>query len=175
MEQPITANFSSELCCSEDPYAELFSRFSNDRRHLIGILQAVQGKFGYVPEEGIKRISARLKISENEIFGVASFYRQFKFVELGKCVAKVCMGTACHVRGAPNVLAGFTRRLRIQPDQTTEDKMFSLETVNCVGACALGPVVVFDGQYHGQVLVKDVEEMIEKFVSQNRQEGSSES
>jgi NADH:ubiquinone oxidoreductase subunit E len=173
MEQRTALNVTRQSCCSDDLYAEIFSGFLDDRRHLIAILQGVQGKFGYIPEEAIKRISTRLKISENEIFGVASFYRQFKFVESGKCVVKVCMGTACHVRGAPNILAGFTRKLRIQPDQTTEDKLFSLETVNCVGACALGPVVVFGGEYHGQVLVKDVEEMVEKFFSQNEQEGST--
>lgn len=173
MEQCAAMKLTGESHCSDDLYAEIFSGFEADRHHLIGILQGVQEKFGYLPEEAIKRISTRLKISENEIFGVASFYRQFKFVESGKCVVKVCMGTACHVRGAPNILAGFTRKLRIQPDQTTDDKLFSLETVNCVGACALGPVVVFGGEYHGQVLVKDVDEMIEKFFSQNGQEGGT--
>ncbi|MCX5860942.1 MAG: NAD(P)H-dependent oxidoreductase subunit E [Desulfomonile sp.] len=172
MEQGTEMNSCGESYHPEAPYTEILSGFGGDRRHLIGILQGVQEKLGYIPEEAFKVISNRLKISENEIFGVASFYRQFKFVESGKCVVKVCMGTACHVRGAPNILAGFTRKLHIQPDQTTEDKLFSLETVNCVGACALGPVVVFGGVYRGQVLVKDVEELIEKFRSQYGQEGS---
>ncbi|MFC2136081.1 NAD(P)H-dependent oxidoreductase subunit E [Bacteroidota bacterium] len=104
-----------------------------------------------------------LKITENQVFGVASFYSQFKFVEPGKCTVKVCMGTACHVRGSQNILDELKRWLKIGPEETTEDKMFTLETVNCVGACALGPIAIFAEDYHGNLKIKKVEELIQKY------------
>ena len=132
---------------------------------LIPLLQRTQEKFGYLPEEAIRNIAHDLRISENQIFGVASFYAQFKFVEPGKCTIKVCMGTACHVRGSVNILDEFRRRLGIDPEQTTPDKLFTLETVNCLGACALGPIVVFDNNYRGQMQIKAVEELVEGYRS----------
>lgn len=115
-------------------------------------------------------MSRFLRISENQIFGVASFYSQFKFVEPGKCTIKVCMGTACHVRGSQNILDEFKRWLHIEPGETTDDKLFTLETVNCLGACALGPIVVFEGDYYGQMRIKKVEELIQKYRSENARE-----
>ncbi len=132
---------------------------------LIPLLQKTQEELGFVSAEALEQISRLLRISENEIFGVASFYSQFKFVEPGKYTVKVCMGTACHVRGAPNILDEFRRRLGIEPGFTSDDKVFTLETVNCVGACALGPIVVCDNKYHGQMQIKGVEELVEAYRS----------
>ena len=149
----------------------ILSQFGNDKRNLLPILQQVQDELGYISEKAVEDISRCLRISENEIFGVASFYKHFKFAETGKCTVKVCMGTACHVRGALNILDEFKRKLGIEPGQTTSDRLFSLETVNCLGACALGPIAVLDGDYHGQMKVKAVEPLIKKVKSENLEEG----
>jgi len=152
-------------------YAELLSEFPNQVKHLLPMLQLVQEELGYIPREALKEISKFLKISENEIYGVASFYKHFKFVETGKCTVKVCMGTACHVRGSLNILDEFRRKLGIEPDETTQDRLFTLERVNCLGACALGPIVVCDTDYHGQMKINAVAELIEKVRSENITEG----
>ncbi len=149
----------------------ILSQFGNNKRNLLPILQQIQDELGYISEKAVEDISKFLKISENEIFGVASFYKHFKFAEMGKCSVKVCMGTACHVRGSLNILDEFKRRLKIEPGQTTPDKLFSLETVNCLGACALGPIAVLDGDYHGQLKVKAIEQLIEKVRSDHLEEG----
>jgi NADH-quinone oxidoreductase subunit E len=154
-------------------YIEILTEFQGEEGDLIPLLQRVQEKFGYIPEEAIKQMSRFLRISENQIFGVASFYSQFKFVEPGKCTIKVCMGTACHVRGSQNILDEFRRWLHIEPGETTDDKLFTLETVNCLGACALGPIVVFDADYHGQMRIKKVEELIQKYRSENERESDT--
>ena len=154
-------------------YIEILTEFQGEEGDLIPLLQRVQEKFGFIPEEAIKQMSRFLRISENQIFGVASFYSQFRFVEPGKCTIKVCMGTACHVRGSQNILDEFRRWLHIEPGETTDDKLFTLETVNCLGACALGPIVVFDADYHGQMRIKKVEELIQKYRSENERESDA--
>jgi NADH-quinone oxidoreductase subunit E len=152
---------------------DIFSGLKGEEGDLIPLLQRIQEKFRYIPEEAIKQMSRFLRISENQIFGVASFYSQFKFVEPGKCTIKVCMGTACHVRGSQSVLEEFKRWLHIEPGQTTDDKLFTLETVNCLGACALGPIVVFDRDYHGLMKIKEVEGLIQKYRSENETESGA--
>jgi len=151
---------------TNNEFQSIFQEFKGEQGDLISILHKVQSKFGYISKDAVKNISQFLKISENQIYGVASFYTQFRFVEQGKCIIKICMGTACHVRGAQNILEEFKRWLNIEPGETTEDKMFTLETVNCVGACALGPIVIFDNDYHGQMKIKGVEELIQKYRSE---------
>ena len=151
-------------------YIDIFSGFKGEEGDLIPLLQVIQEKFGYISEEAIINISIFLKISENQIFGVASFYSQFKFIEPGKYTLKICMGTACHVRGSQNILDEFKRRLCIEAEETTEDKLYTLETVNCVGACALGPIVIFDGDYHGQMKIKKVKELLEKYRTKNEKD-----
>jgi NADH:ubiquinone oxidoreductase subunit E len=153
--------------------SNIFDGFEGNLGELIPILQKVQEKLGYISEEAVEQVSRFLKISPNQIFGVASFYKQFKFVESGKYTIKVCMGTACHVRGAVSILDEFQRKLGIGPDETTADKLFTLETVNCLGACALGPIVVFGEDYHGQMKMKAVEELIEKARSENKEEAGA--
>ncbi|HEX7401735.1 MAG TPA: NAD(P)H-dependent oxidoreductase subunit E [candidate division Zixibacteria bacterium] len=152
---------------------DIFSGLKGEEGDLIPILQRIQEKFRYIPHEAIKQMSRFLRISENQIFGVASFYSQFKFVEPGKCTIKVCMGTACHVRGSQSILDEFKRWLHIEPGQTTDDKLFTLETVNCLGACALGPIVVFDRDYHGLMKIKEVEGLIQKYRSENETESDA--
>ncbi len=153
-------------------YQEIFQKFRGNQGDLISILHQVQSNFGYVSQDAVQNISSFLKISENQIYGVASFYSQFRFVEQGKCIIKICMGTACHVRGSKNILEEFKRWLNIEEGETTEDKMFTLETVNCVGACALGPIAIFDNDYHGQLKIKTVEELIQKYQTEIESEES---
>lgn len=140
----------------------------SDQKELIHMLHKVQRENGYIPPESISKVSQQLKISESEIFGVLTFYKAFTLEPRGKHLITICMGTACHVRGAPVILDEFRRRLGIEPGETTEDKSFTLETVNCVGACALGPIIISDGTYHGQMKTKDVKEIIEEFKKEKK-------
>jgi NADH:ubiquinone oxidoreductase subunit E len=135
--------------------------FVNDQRELIHILHEVQKRYGYIPPQAISQISRKLRISESEIFGVLTFYKAFTLHPRGEHLITICMGTACHVRGAPMILDEFKRKLGLEPGETTGDNQFTLETVNCVGACALGPIAIADGDYHGQMKTRDVDKIIE--------------
>ena len=115
---------------------------------IMEVLQDVQASYGYLPEEVLRQVSASFDVPLIEVFRLASFYKAFSLTPRGRHLVTVCTGTACHVRGAPKILDEITAQLAIQPGETTEDRAFTLETVNCLGACALGPVVVLDGQYH---------------------------
>ncbi|MFQ6038691.1 MAG: NAD(P)H-dependent oxidoreductase subunit E [Candidatus Aminicenantales bacterium] len=130
---------------------KILKEFGPDQKELIHILHRVQEAYGYISAEAIAAISRYLKISENEIYGVLTFYKAFSLEPRGKHVLTVCMGTACHVRGAPRLVDDACRELGIQVGQTTPDGNITLETVNCLGCCAIGPVVVVDGTYHSYV------------------------
>jgi NADH-quinone oxidoreductase subunit E len=138
------------------------------QQDLIHILHDVQEENGYVSPEAITHIADKLRISESEIYGVLTFYKAFSLEPKGKHQVTICMGTACHVRGAPAVLDEFERRLGILSGETSEDREFTLETVNCVGACALGPIAITNGDYQGQLKTKDVEKLIAKIKSEKK-------
>jgi NADH:ubiquinone oxidoreductase subunit E len=133
------------------------------RRYLIQILQTVNGTYNYLPEQALQRISHRLNVPFAEVYGTASFYKNFSLEPRGEHIINVCMGTACHVRGAARILDEIKRILSIEPGMTTEDNLFTLETVNCLGACALGPIVVVDGQYHGNMVISEVPKLIDTY------------
>ncbi|MCD6516155.1 MAG: NAD(P)H-dependent oxidoreductase subunit E [Candidatus Aminicenantes bacterium] len=139
----------------------ILKKFKPEKKELIHILHSVQEAQGYISPEAISEISKYLNTSEGEVYGVLTFYNAFTLEPKGKHTITVCMGTACHVRGAASVLDEFSRRLNILPGRTTEDKYFTLETVNCVGACALGPIAITDGHYHGHVSTRDVKKIID--------------
>ncbi|MBN1655807.1 MAG: NADH-quinone oxidoreductase subunit NuoE [Deltaproteobacteria bacterium] len=124
---------------------------TNNREQLIPLLQQVQRREGYVSHEAATRIADQLKIAESEVFGVASFYAQFKFYPPGKNAVRVCLGTACHVRGGQVLLSALERDLGIGPGQTTKDRQFDLDRVACLGCCALAPVVTVNDEILGQV------------------------
>ena len=130
---------------------------------IIQILQDIQVEFNYLPKETLEYISQRLKMPMSKIYSIATFYAGFSLNPRGKHLCTVCMGTACHVRGAANVLDRIEERLGIKSGATTPDKLFTLETVNCLGACALAPIVVIDGEYHGQTTVNKVDVVINKY------------
>jgi NADH:ubiquinone oxidoreductase subunit E len=115
---------------------------------IMEVLHDIQGQCGYLPEEALRQVSASLDVPLIEVFRLANFYKAFSLKPRGRHLLTVCAGTACHVRGAPKLLDEVTSQLEVQPGDTTEDGAFTLETVNCLGACALGPVVVVDGTYH---------------------------
>lgn len=138
----------------------ILEKFPASQKELIHALHVVQAEFGYIPPEAISAISKHLKVSESEIYGVLTFYKAFSLTPRGKHVVTICMGTACHVRGAPRILEEFSRQLDVQPGETSEDRSFTLETVNCVGACALGPIAIADGEYHGQLKSSAIERII---------------
>lgn len=144
------------------------NEFDKNQKELIHVLHKIQAQYGYIPADMVSQISRHLKISESEIFGVLTFYKVFTLEPRGKHLITICMGTACHVRGAPAILDEFERKLNIKAGETSEDKMFTLETVNCVGACALGPIIIADGEYHGQMKTREVDKIIEKIKKEKR-------
>jgi len=150
---------------------KIFEEFSHDQKGLIHILHRVQAECGYIPPQAISKISKHLRISEGEIYGVLTFYKAFTLKPRGKHTVTVCTGTACHVRGAPMIVDELKRKLSVEVEGTTEDNLFTLETVNCLGACALGPIVVVDGEYHGQMKISEVDKLIEKYKPEKKSEG----
>ena len=131
--------------------SEILSHYTGQRSELIPILQEAQERFRYLPEEVMKDIARFLRLSEGTVFGVATFYAQFKFSPTGRKVVRVCRGTACHVRGAPRILDETEKRLGIRPGETTTNLEYSLETIACFGSCALAPVVVVDDDVYGRM------------------------
>lgn len=127
------------------------------RKDLISALQDLQLKYNYLPQDAVIQLAKDLDIPLIDVYGVATFYRAFSLEPRGKHIITVCLGTACHVRGAPRIVEEFERRLSIKSGQTTDDNLFTLETVNCVGACALGPIAIIDGEYYGHMTLKKVE------------------
>jgi NADH-quinone oxidoreductase subunit E len=133
------------------------------KESLIPVLQKVQGELGYLPEESVSEIAHFLGLSSSEIFGVASFYAQFRFERPGEHTIKVCQGTACHVRGAKRILEAVTQELGVEAGGTTEDYKFSLEQVACFGCCALAPVLVIDGQVYGRMTTSKARQVLENY------------
>ena len=134
-----------------DQLLPILTRYRGQRGATIPVLQKVQEELGYLPEEAISEIANFLGLTKNEVYGVASFYAQFRFERQGEHVIKVCQGTACHVRGGRRILDLVENELGIHPGETTEDYRFSLERVACFGACALAPVMVIDKTVYGQM------------------------
>ena len=126
----------------------IIDRHGRERASLIAILQDIQDEFNWVCEEHLRHVAGELELPITQVFGVASFYRSLSLKPRGKSIVKVCMGTACHVRGAQLITDEIGRQLDLGPGETTEDLSHTLEVVNCVGACGMAPVVVVDGIYH---------------------------
>lgn len=121
------------------------------RDALIPVLQDIQEAFGYLPRESIETISEKMKIPASKIYGVASFYNQFRFHPIGTYHILICRGTACHVKGSLNVLQALEKELKIKAGQTTRDNLFTLNTVACIGACGLAPVISINGEFHAAI------------------------
>ncbi len=133
---------------------------------LISILEEIQGRYRYLPQGAMILVSERLGVPLSQVYSVATFYHAFSLVPRGKHTICVCTGTACHVRGAVQVLNRLETGLGVRPGETTRDRHFTLETVNCLGCCALGPVVVLDDEYEGQMTTKKVDKLLKRAMRQ---------
>lgn len=153
---------------------EIINNYGNKRSALIAILQDIQDRFHYLPEMALCEVAKGLNIPLSEVYSVATFFRAFSLVPRGKHTCTVCMGTACHVRGAPKILDEFERRLGIKAGETTEDRQFSLESVNCLGCCAIGPVVVIDKDYYGQMNTNRVAKLIKQYQTKSTKKEANE-
>jgi NADH-quinone oxidoreductase subunit E len=143
--------------------ANILARHRPSRGSLIPILQDIQEKFGYLSEEAVGELERLMGVSANEIYGVATFYAQFRFRPPGQHTIRVCQGTACHVRGGYLILQEFQRHLGIKAGQTTADGKFDLERVACLGCCALAPVVAVDGKVRAAVTVKKIPSILSQY------------
>tara|TARA_B100000315_G_scaffold188700_1_gene178423 strand:+ start:1768 stop:2202 length:435 start_codon:yes stop_codon:yes gene_type:complete len=138
----------------------ILSSHENRKSELIPILQAVQAEYGYLPREILLEVARFTRVPEGRVYGVASFYGQFRFAPVGRNIIMVCRGTACHVRGAPRVLQEVENLLGIKVDETTPDREYTLETVACIGACCLAPVVKVGAEVHGKLQAREVAKML---------------
>ncbi len=158
--QDIGTPLPGQEAATEQRLSEVLSSYQGREDELIPILQRVQQDFGYLPEGAMRRIAKFLKLPESTVFGVGTFYAQFKLHPSGKNIVRVCRGTACHVRGGARILRQVEKELGIKPGETTPDFDYSLETVACFGACALAPVVVLNDNVSGRMTTTKVTGML---------------
>ena len=141
----------------------ILDRHQRDRGMLVSILQDIQAEYNYLPKEAIIQVSQGLDVALSQAYSVATFFKAFSLKPRGRHLINVCLGTACHVRGAVRILDGVERELGINSGGTTKDLKYTLETVNCVGACALGPIVIVDGNYSGQMKSNKVKPLLASY------------
>lgn len=153
----------------EEQLAEILDPYKGERGTLIPVLQKVQESFGYLSQEAISQVAKFLKVSESEIFGVLSFYAQFRTTPAGRNRVMVCRGTACHVRGGERILAAVERVLGIREGESTPDLEYSLETVACIGACALAPTMMINKSAHGRLTPAKVVEIFARETKEERE------
>ena len=153
----------SKIVLSKIEIDRIIDKYVGEKGILIQLLLDIQKEFNWIPKEAIKRISERLKIPYSEIFRVASFYTTLNLKPIGRHLVRVCAGTACYVRGGPRILDSLELKLGIKCGETTADQNFTLETVNCLGCCALGPVVEIDGEYFGKLNASKLEKLLKNY------------
>ena len=142
---------------------KVLAPYKGERGALIPALQAVQEKLGYISEDAVILISGLLNVSPSEVFGVATFYAQFRFTPPGEHTVKVCLGTACHVRGGEEILDNVSREVGVKSGETSKDGKFSLERVACFGSCALAPVMVVDKDVYGRLTIQKAKEIVGQY------------
>jgi len=143
----------------------IFSNYSNkDKSSLIPLLQDVQSVYGYLPESALTDIADFVDMPLSRVYGVATFYNQFRLIPLGENIIRVCRGTACHVKSSANILAAIENELKIKAGETTRDRKFTIEIVNCIGACSIAPVIMINNDYHGRITVKDVPKILKRYM-----------
>ncbi len=150
------------------PVREIIENHDFRKSALISVLQDIQAEMHYLPQKALVQVSESLDLPLTHVFEVATFYKAFSLEPRGKHAIKVCLGTACHVRGGARVLSYLENRLSIKSGETTEDLSFSLEGVNCLGACALGPVMVVDKRYYGHIHANRIEPILKKYQTGNK-------
>jgi NADH-quinone oxidoreductase subunit E len=157
----------------DDKTQTIIERFKSGRSTLVGVLQDISQEYGYLPEELLREVSAGIEVPISLFYSLATFYKSFRLQPIGRKHVCVCVGTACHVRGADQVVDTLERELRIRAGETSGDGAYTLETVNCLGACALGPLVTVNGEYHSKMDQKKVTRLLKSIRSeQPAEEGS---
>lgn len=147
----------------EERLDELIARYKSQKGALIPVLQQAQEIYGYLPEHVLKHISKEMKIPIAKVYGVVTFYAQFRLIPMGRNVISTCLGTACHVRGGAKVLDKIEKELKVKDGETTEDGRYTLEIVNCIGACGLAPVISVNGEVHGRLTPEQIPEILAKY------------
>lgn len=142
---------------------EILEGYEKKQKNLIPILQETQEEYGYLPQEVLREVADSLGISFSQVYGVATFYSQFYLEPRGEYIVRVCMGTACHVRGAGKILEEFEEELGIEDGGTTDDLLFTIESVACIGACGLAPVIMVNDDTHGRLTPEDVPEILAQY------------
>ena len=149
--------------------AEIIAAYPADQRFALAALQDMQHAFNYIPEEGLSALATHLGCAEAQLYSMATFYKALSLTPKGDHIIKICNGTACHLRGSMNLVTELKRDLGIDPGQTTEDGAFSIDLVNCLGSCALAPVMVVDGVYHNKLKVEQVPGIIAAYAAQGKE------
>jgi NADH-quinone oxidoreductase subunit E len=147
----------------KDKVTGIIRKYGNDRSQLVSILQDIQTELNFLPRSALDKVSKKMNIPESQVYAMATFFRAFSLKERGKHIVNVCLGTACHVRGGELILDSLERQLAIKTGSTTKDFNFTLESVNCMGCCATGPVVKIDDEYFGHMTNDKVEPMLNKY------------
>ena len=147
----------------DEKVVAVIDKYDADKGQLISMLQDIQAEFHYLPREALIQVSDTMGIPLSQVYSVATFFKAFSLTPRGKHLINLCLGTACHVRGASKVLEQVERSLKISRGETTGDYKFTLETVNCMGCCALGPVVNIDGEYFGQMSAGKVDSLLARY------------
>ena len=145
---------------------EIIGAYPSDRRFALAALQDMQHAFNYIPEQGLDALADHLGCPKAQLYSMATFYKALSLTPKGEHIVKVCNGTACHLRGSMNLKAELRRVLGIDPGQTTDDGKFSVELVNCLGSCALAPVMVVDGTYHNKLRVEQISDIIGRYADE---------
>jgi len=150
-----------------EPLTEILENFEKKEKDLIPVLQKAQNVYGYLPKEVIVEVGNQLGLSFVEVYGVITFYSQFHLEPRGKNIIRVCMGTACHVRGGDQILEKLKSQFKIEDGETTEDLQFTLETVACIGACGLAPVIMINDDTYGRLEPKDIPKILKEYKENN--------
>ena len=151
---------------------EIIDAYPADRRFALAIMQDMQHEFNYIPEEGLAALADYIGCPKAQLYSMATFYKALSLVPKGRHIIKICNGTACHLRGSVNLAAELKRDIGIEPGQTSEDGEFSVEFVNCLGSCALAPVMVVDGTYYNKLSVDRIPGIIESYRDQDAAGGA---
>ena len=154
----------------QEELSAIFSNYHGSREEIIPILQAVQEEFTYLPSDAMEKIARFTRVAASNVFAIATFYAQFRFEPLGRNHIMVCRGTACHVRGAQDILEKITETLEIEGEGTTEDQEYTVETVACIGCCALAPVMTVNEEVHGNLTKNEVIKYFKKEGKSNGRE-----
>lgn len=148
---------------TKDEILSILEQYPREQRFCLAILQDMQRKYNYIPREGMEALAEYLDCPLSSLYSMATFYKALSLTPKGEHIIKLCDGTACHIRGAANLSEGVTRHLGIRDGETTEDGLFSLELVNCLGSCALAPVMVVDDTYYGKVTMEKLPQILDSY------------